>query len=119
MGGGASRRAPKDDAPAAGRSEKKKKKSKDPRVILDRLIEAGDDEEVGRMLKEHPNLKNDALDSDGMRALMIACRSGQVDIVKRLLKLDAFLNQRNEVTHRAEVPAVGAPRRASRMCLID
>ena len=32
-----------------------------------------------------------------MTALQVACRAGQADIVKRLLKLDAFLNQRNSV----------------------
>ena len=59
-------------------------------------IEAGDEKEVASMLERSPDLINCSLDDDGMRALQIACRCGQFEIVQHLLKLNAFLNQKND-----------------------
>ena len=105
MGGGASKPAEKErrssktkggGGSGGGERRSTKRKSKDPRVILEQLIDRGDDKEVAKLLGDKPDLVNAALDDDGMRALQVACRSGQFEIVQLLLKLNAFLNQRNE-----------------------
>lgn len=48
------------------------------------------------MLQKSPDLVNCSLDDEGMRALQVACRHGQLEIVQLLLKLNAFLNQKND-----------------------
>ena len=48
------------------------------------------------MLQKSPDLINCSLDDEGMRALTIACRCGQLEIVQLLLKLNAFLNAKND-----------------------
>ena len=65
-------------------------------MVLEQRIEAGDDKEVEAMLQKSPDLINCSLDDEGMRALTIACRCGQLEIVQLLLKLNAFLNAKND-----------------------
>ena len=77
MGGGASKPAEKDRRASKGgkgsdRRSSTKKKSKDPKVVLEAKIEAGDDKGVAALLDSSPALVNESLDDDGMRALQVA-----------------------------------------------
>lgn len=89
MGGGASKRAP---AGPPGRGTKRKKN--DPRYLLEKRCEAGDVPGVSKLLSAAKDLLNGALDDDGTRALMVACRCGQEGVVKELMKRDASARPR-------------------------
>ena len=87
MGSGAS----KANAPKAG-----KRKKNDPRAQLERLVQGGNVRGVADLLSKKTELTNSALDDkSGTRAIHIACKNGDKDMIRELMKRNCFLNQKD------------------------
>ena len=87
MGSGASRGA----APKNG-----KRKKNDPRAQLERLVQGGNVRGVADLLSKKTELTNSALDDkSGTRAIHIACKNGDKDMIRELMKRNCFLNQKD------------------------
>ena len=87
MGSGASKaNAPKDG----------KRKKNDPRAQLERLVQGGNVRGVADLLSKKTELTNSALDDkSGTRAIHIACKNGDRDMIRELMKRNCFLNQKD------------------------
>ena len=86
MGSGAS----KANAP------KGKRKKNDPRAQLERLVQGGNGRGVADLLSKKTELTNSALDDkSGTRAIHIACKNGDKDMIRELMKRNCFLNQKD------------------------
>ena len=86
MGSGAS----KANAP------KGKRKKNDPRAQLERLVQGGNVRGVADLLSKKTELTNSALDDkSGTRAIHIACKNGDKDMIRELMKRNCFLNQKD------------------------
>ena len=87
MGSGASKGA----APKGG-----KRKKNDPRAQLERLVQGGNVKGVADLLSKKTELTNSALDDkSGTRAIHIACKNGDKDMIRELMKRNCFLNQKD------------------------
>ena len=87
MGSGASKGA----APKGG-----KRKKNDPRAQLERLVQGGNVRGVADLLSKKTELTNSALDDkSGTRAIHIACKNGDKDMIRELMKRNCFLNQKD------------------------
>ena len=87
MGSGAS----KANAPKGG-----KRKKNDPRAQLERLVQGGNVRGVADLLSKKTELTNSALDDkSGTRAIHIACKNGDKDMIRELMKRNCFLNQKD------------------------
>ena len=87
MGSGASKGA----APKGG-----KRKKNDPRAQLERLVQSGNVRGVADLLSKKTELTNSALDDkSGTRAIHIACKNGDRDMIRELMKRNCFLNQKD------------------------
>ena len=87
MGSGAS----KANAPKGA-----KRKKNDPRAQLERLVQGGNVRGVADLLSKKTELTNSALDDkSGTRAIHIACKNGDKDMIRELMKRNCFLNQKD------------------------
>ena len=87
MGSGAS----KANAPKGA-----KRKKNDPRAQLERLVQGGNVRGVADLLSKKTELTNSALDDkSGTRAIHIACKNGDRDMIRELMKRNCFLNQKD------------------------
>ena len=87
MGSGASKGA----APKGA-----KRKKNDPRAQLERLVQGGNVRGVADLLSKKTELTNSALDDkSGTRAIHIACKNGDKDMIRELMKRNCFLNQKD------------------------
>ena len=81
----------KANAPKAG-----KRKKNDPRAQLERLVQGGNVRGVADLLSKKTELTNSALDDkSGTRAIHIACKNGDKDMIRELMKRNCFLNQKD------------------------
>ena len=87
MGSGASKGA----APKTS-----KRKKNDPRAQLERLVQGGNVRGVADLLSKKTELTNSPLDDkSGTRAIHIACKNGDRDRIRELMKRNCFLNQKD------------------------
>ena len=89
MGSGASRAN-------KGESKGGKRKKNDPRAQLERLVQGGNVRGVADLLSKKTELTNSPLDDkSGTRAIHIACKNGDRDMIRELMKRNCFLNQKD------------------------
>ncbi len=73
-----------------------KRKKNDPRAQLERLVQGGNVRGVADLLSKKTELTNSALDDkSGTRAIHIACKNGDKDMIRELMKRNCFLNQKD------------------------
>ena len=73
-----------------------KRKKNDPRAQLERLVQGGNVRGVADLLSKKTELTNSALDDkSGTRAIHIACKNGDRDMIRELMKRNCFLNQKD------------------------
>lgn len=90
MGSGASKHSESHTPPTG------KRKKNDPRTQLEKLVGNGNVKGVAQLLSKQTELTNSALDErTGTRAIHIACKIGDKDMIRELMKRNAFLNQKD------------------------
>ena len=73
-----------------------KRKKNDPRAQLERLVQGGNVRGVADLLSKKTELTNSALDDkSGTRAIHSACKNGDRDMIRELMKRNCFLNQKD------------------------